>query len=372
MAKVAMDNWKRQYQAGINGESFLPSEKFSNFAIELATRYRGVTMRAISNSFNDFYDLVQGKGELDMFSGANGEPMSAVEAARQVFDVELKPRRNEEIRGNALDVNAETGTAGRRGEQGDVAGGEPEQTGAGSSERRGGASSVDEVSPKENTETAQAEPQQEQPMFHKVSEITPVSEQESALRDFTIDWMKDFGIDLSTDWEKDQRVLDAANGRATLSRGQKRLLDTAPLIREEGSSADISSSDGAKVVKNLDTLASELEKISSWHKKMLSEIADAHGSTVYTDIMAMERDIIAAQLSKGGNKRFTTFYTNRKTSQSARKTHSEEARDIDNSDVSGAKLQKVSEYDKAKTEKIFDTAKSIGSTCMKFCYKKSP
>ena len=40
---------------------------------------------------------------------------------------------------------------------------------------------------------------------------------------------------------------------------------------------------------------------------------------------------------------FADFYTNKKTSQSARKTRSEEARDIDNSDVSPAKLQKVSE-----------------------------
>ncbi len=54
---------------------------------------------------------------------------------------------------------------------------------------------------------------------------------------------------------------------------------------------------------------------------------------------------------------FADFYTNKKTSQSARKTRSEEARDIDNSDVSDAKLQKVSEYDKEETEKIFDAAK---------------
>ena len=47
---------------------------------------------------------------------------------------------------------------------------------------------------------------------------------------------------------------------------------------------------------------------------------------------------------RGGKETFNDFYTNRKTSLSARKTRSEEARDIDNSDVSGAKLQKVSDF----------------------------
>ena len=46
---------------------------------------------------------------------------------------------------------------------------------------------------------------------------------------------------------------------------------------------------------------------------------------------------------KHSREEFADFYTNKKTSQSARKTRSEEARDIDNSDVSPAKLQTVSE-----------------------------
>lgn len=63
------------------------------------------------------------------------------------------------------------------------------------------------------------------------------------------------------------------------------------------------------------------------------------------------------------NLSFADFYTNKKTSQSARLTHSEEARDIDLSDVSPAKLQKVSEKDKAQSEKIFSAAKKkFGTT----------
>ena len=89
------------------------------------------------------------------------------------------------------------------------------------------------------------------------------------------------GVETFADAETGQRMLDEVNGKAALSRGQKRLLDTAPLIQKEGSPADISSSDGAKVLQNLNNLASELEKISSWRKNILSEIAKAIGAKAY-------------------------------------------------------------------------------------------
>lgn len=48
----------------------------------------------------------------------------------------------------------------------------------------------------------------------------------------------------------------------------------------------------------------------------------------------------------GRRQTFADFYTNKKASPSARKTRSEEARDTDTGDVSGAKLQKDSETEK--------------------------
>ena len=61
-------------------------------------------------------------------------------------------------------------------------------------------------------------------------------------------------------------MLDAANGGVTLSRGQKRAIETAPLNPKEGSPADISTADGAKVLNNLDYLA---KKIGKYYKRTL-------------------------------------------------------------------------------------------------------
>ena len=111
-----------------------------------------------------------------------------------------------------------------------------------------------------------------------------VSTKERKLRDAIVDLLRKAGIDVVTDSEEGQRVLDMENGKGvTLNRAQKRILETAPLIQEEGSRADISSIDGAKVLKNLDILAEKLEKSSSDRKNFLQEVGNAlnakqHGS----------------------------------------------------------------------------------------------
>ena len=59
-------------------------------------------------------------------------------------------------------------------------------------------------------------------MFHMSEAAPSLSKQEVALRDALIDEIRQSGLEVSTDWEEGQRILDAANGRATL---QKRLSD---------------------------------------------------------------------------------------------------------------------------------------------------
>lgn len=66
---------------------------------------------------------------------------------------------------------------------------------------------------------------------------------------------------------------------------------------------------------------------------------------------------------KHGREEFADFYTNRKGSSDARKTHSKEARDSSDEPIHGTKLQKVPEYDKEENEKIFGAAKErFGTT----------
>lgn len=79
-----------------------------------------------------------------------------------------------------------------------------------------------------------------------------VSDREVALRDALVDKMRNAGMDVSTDWKEGQRVLDMANGAgATLSKAQKKILDTATMaseIAQANKATAVSSTSGAKVL----------------------------------------------------------------------------------------------------------------------------
>ena len=133
--------------------------------------------------------------------------------------------------------------------------------------------------------------------------VRPATQEEREETAYMADHFNAIGIPTSTDWEEGQRVLDMANGKVTLSRAQKRALETAPLIPKEGSPADISNADSAKVQQKLETLAKNLEKVSSHRKNFLDEVADAlgakkHGSNSrYVTIEAKNGKIVAIRLS---------------------------------------------------------------------------
>lgn len=134
-------------------------------------------------------------------------------------------------------------------------------------------------------------------------DVRPATQEEREETAYMADHFNAIGIPTSTDWEEGQRVLDMANGKVTLSRAQKRALETAPLIPKEGSPADISNADSAKVQQKLETLAKNLEKVSSHRKNFLDEVADAlgakkHGSNSrYVTIEAKNGKIVAIRLS---------------------------------------------------------------------------
>lgn len=50
-----------------------------------------------------------------------------------------------------------------------------------------------------------------------------LTSQEAALRDALVDKMRGFGLDVITDAEEGQRVLDEANGRASLMAARKNI-----------------------------------------------------------------------------------------------------------------------------------------------------
>lgn len=123
----------------------LPSEKFSKFAIELANRLQGSSMRNMVTYFNEFYDLVQGTGVGDLFgSGVSGEKLTLAEAIAKIFNVDINETNNGQERSEDVGSDSGDGQEGRQGEPGDAAGTEPATPGAGTSERGGRAESNDQ------------------------------------------------------------------------------------------------------------------------------------------------------------------------------------------------------------------------------------
>lgn len=85
-AAMAVEAWKRQYALDdVTGESYLPSERYSNFALLLATMYKGQTQTFIQNTFNHIFDLVQGTQEATLFEESDNTPRSLVEAINETL-----------------------------------------------------------------------------------------------------------------------------------------------------------------------------------------------------------------------------------------------------------------------------------------------
>lgn len=118
---------------------------------------------------------------------------------------------------------------------------------------------------------------------HKVGsspEAGPVNNAERQVVEAFADHLNAIGVGASTDWETGQRVLDMVNGEnTTLSKAQKRAAETASLNQTEGSPADISTADGAKVLNNLDKLAKDYNNLTTNNRKsFLNDVAKALGA----------------------------------------------------------------------------------------------
>ena len=86
-ARLAVEAWKRQYALDdVTGESYLPSDKYSNFALLLATMYKGQTQTFIQNTFNSIFDLVQGTQEATLFDEPDNTPRTLVEAINETMN----------------------------------------------------------------------------------------------------------------------------------------------------------------------------------------------------------------------------------------------------------------------------------------------
>lgn len=134
-ARAAVESWKRQYAIDdATGESYLPSEKFSNFALLLAVMYKGDTQSYIQAKFNAMYDLIQGVREDTLFGTPDNTPRTLAEAINEILNIDYDGQQRSDVLvgSNQVSQARETGSpaGAERGEQSE-AGEQPTDSGAG-------------------------------------------------------------------------------------------------------------------------------------------------------------------------------------------------------------------------------------------------
>ena len=154
--------------------------------------------------------------------------------------------------------------------------------------------------------------------YHRGEVVSEMSQEERVLRDAVIDRLRESGMEVITDEEAGQRVLDEANGKAKLSAKKRRALETASLGKTPRSLTVVSSADGAKVLKSIDTLVSEFEKSAVQPKTFIGDVAKALGAkrggsaSEYTSFETKNGKIITIRLSNH-NAKVSNFDANGET-----------------------------------------------------------
>ena len=87
--------------------------------------------------------------------------------------------------------------------------------------------------------------------YHRGEVVSELSPGERVLRDAVIDRLRESGLEVITDEEAGQRVLDEANGKAKLSAKKRRALETASLGKTPRSLTVVSSADGAQEIATI-------------------------------------------------------------------------------------------------------------------------
>lgn len=116
-ARIAVEAWRRQLAFDdVTGESYLPAEKYSNFALLLATMYKGDNQSLIQGTFNKMYDLIQGTQEETLFEQPDNTPRSLAQAIKETLNIE----HNEQQGSDVLAGDSSASQEGRTGSNGDA------------------------------------------------------------------------------------------------------------------------------------------------------------------------------------------------------------------------------------------------------------
>ena len=150
-ARIAVEAWRRQLAFDdVTGESYLPAEKYSNFALLLATMYKGDNQSLIQGTFNKMYDLIQGTQEETLFEQPDNTPRSLAQAIKETLNIE----HNGQQGSNVLVGDSSANQEGRTGSNGDATPGGRNENVDGAEAYQGGTEGDSGRSGEERVETA--------------------------------------------------------------------------------------------------------------------------------------------------------------------------------------------------------------------------
>ena len=137
-AERAVETWMRFSGDLITGE--VNSEQYSNFAVQLALRYKFLTQKELISKLNAVYDAVQAVSEDTIFGEGEANPKTLAEAVSEVFSINIDIEDGS-TGSSSPGSDLEGSNGGEQEGQGTPGGNEQDQSRAGTSERRGGAAS---------------------------------------------------------------------------------------------------------------------------------------------------------------------------------------------------------------------------------------
>lgn len=155
--------------------------------------------------------------------------------------------------------------------------------------------------------------------YHRGEVVSEMSQEERILRDAVIDRLRESGMEVITDEEAGQRVLDEANGKAKLSAKKRRALETVSASHDEKHQPTVvSSADGAKILKELDDTKEKYENLSNRINTFIGDVAKALGAkrggsaSEYASFETKNGKIITIRLSNH-NAKVSNFDANGET-----------------------------------------------------------
>lgn len=158
-AERAIETWMRFSGDLITGE--VNSEQYSNFAVQLALRYKFYTQKELIAKLNAVYDAVQAVSEDTLFGEGEVNPKTLAEAVSEVFSIKYDNKTEEDgsIGSSSTGGNSQGSNGGEQEGQRTPGGDEQDQSRAGTPERRGGAASDPQEGEGVTTQTEEVAPE---------------------------------------------------------------------------------------------------------------------------------------------------------------------------------------------------------------------